>query len=130
MIYLFHIHSVYFLDCLPSSLIRLTNIKFEGLHCIIMKQCNFSMKWWEVFFFFLIFFITDSDRKGRTFSRSISHQGKKILQNGNSKTMFIYKNIELLWFPRSYSKTHLFNQPSLRKKEGTNVLNYEQINKK
>ena len=45
MIYLFHIHSVYFLDCLPSSFIRLTNIKFEGLHCIIIKQYYFSMKW-------------------------------------------------------------------------------------
>ena len=39
--------------------------------------------------------------------------------------MFIYKNIELLSFLRNYSKTHLFNQPSLRKKEGANVLYYE-----
>lgn len=80
--------------------------------------------------FVLISFIIDSDRKSRTFSISISHQGNKILQNGNSKTMFIYKNIGLLSFPRNYSKTHLFNQPSLRKKEGTNVLSYEYINKK
>lgn len=61
-------------------------------------------------------------RKGRTFSRCISHCGN-FLQTENSGTMFICKNIELLPFLRNYSKNHLFDQP--RKEKGTYKLSYE-----